>query len=97
MNASPQGNIEHEVFAAIILALLLAAVSSLCTANIYFTESSVLKDLENNCPGIKKIVKSERNFFAKSLITVETAYGDEVVYELDTNIRFNYSYNSKTR
>lgn len=66
-------------------------------ANIYFTEEDVLKNLGNGCPGLKKIVKTERNFFAKSLITVETYDGIHVAYQLDTNILYQYSYSFKIR
>ena len=81
----------------LVLMFLASALCSFCMANIYYTEADVLKNIGTGCPGIKRVIKSERNFFAKSLITVETHDGIQVPYELDTNILYRYSYNFKTR
>lgn len=95
MKTAQKGIAKSEFLVLIILVFLVSAICSACMANIYFTKEDVLKDLGNGCPGVKSIVKVERNYFAKSLITVETYYGIQIVYELDTNILFQYSYSFK--
>lgn len=61
-------------------------------ANIYFTENGVLRELRNEFPKTERVVKIERNFFSKSIIIVEEKNGDRPIYELDSNILFNYEF-----
>jgi len=79
------------------MVFVLLFVSAFSSANMYVGEEDALKDLGNGCPGIKKIVKLERNFFAKSLITAETYDGVRVVYEVDTNVFLYSHYSLKTQ
>lgn len=97
MKTMQMGFARTNLLSIIAVGFIVLAGYFVCAANIYYTEEDVLKDLSNGCSGLKKILKSERNFFAKSVITVETYYGVHVVYELDTNFRYQYSYNFKTR
>ncbi|HAT68509.1 MAG: hypothetical protein A2481_00345 [Candidatus Yonathbacteria bacterium RIFOXYC2_FULL_47_9] len=71
------------------IALMLCAVP-IFMANIYYTERGIAKELKVYCPSVKKVLETERNFFTKSVIVVETYDGVRATYKLDSNMFYQY-------
>ena len=58
--------------------------------NAWFSEKGVLGELKKQDSAIVRIVHTQRNFLAKSLILVEKVGGVQQMYFLDTDIGFAY-------
>lgn len=61
------------------------------SGNQWYTEDGVLRELRVDQPTATRVMKSERNIFADSRITVEQN-GKPVEYCFGSNIMFNYTF-----
>ena len=78
------------IFFITLLALNVGFIFTLCMMNVYFTETGVLMKIQSINPKVKAIVFSERNIFSSSRVLVEEWGKVRTMYELDSNILFNY-------
>lgn len=75
---------------AIVAAWIFGAVT-LCRGNFWFSTNSVLRELKVEHPQVTEVLKTERNVFDKSVITVKEN-GLNHNYCLDTDILWNYKF-----
>ncbi len=76
------------VLAIVVVLIMFGLITS---ANCWYTEGGVLKELQIEYPNAKTIVKTTRNIVADSIIVTSEsdAFGR---YCLDSNILFNYTF-----
>ncbi len=67
-------------------------ILTFCQGNYWYTEEGVLRELAIDHPEVAKIVKTERNVYADSVITAEQKDGQKVDYCLDTSVLWNYHF-----
>lgn len=90
------------IYPFLLFFLLLITCGSLlitiATANIYFTEETVLREIQADFPKKKiiKIIKTKRRIYNDATITTRTEGGTKVVYKLNTDILFNYVIGQET-
>ncbi len=70
------------LFYGLIYSIVLAG-------NMYVTQESSLACIQFEDPTVSKIVKVERNVFAKTKVTAENEKGDRSSWLIDSNILFN--------
>lgn len=85
--------IELLIIIAIIgtLVIGLLGVGVVCRGNFWYSEDEVLRELKADHSGITEVLKTKRNVFAKSVITVKEN-GVNHDYCLDTNVLWNYEF-----
>lgn len=81
------------VFALFIL-LFGAVITGIGKGNFWFSESSVLRELQVNHPEVTRVLKTERNVYSDSVITIENKDGSRSDYCLDSDILWNYSFSA---
>ncbi len=70
---------------------LLSIFVIVCKGNFWYTEAGVLKELRIDHPGVIRVLKTKKNIFDESVITVKE--GNETKdYCLDTSIMWNYKF-----
>ncbi|MFW9880764.1 MAG: type II secretion system protein [Candidatus Thorarchaeota archaeon] len=74
-----------------IVALVNIGVIALACGNYWYTEEGVERQLKIDHPNITRVLRTQRNVFSFSVITVEED-GRRVEYCLDTGIFFNYEF-----
>lgn len=78
-----------------IVAILMVCVIEIGVimgpGNFWYSNDSVLRELRANHPKVTEVLKTKRNVFAKSVITVKED-GIDHDYCLDTNILWNYEF-----
>lgn len=80
-------------FLALILATITSIVSGitiLCMSNAWFSEGGVFQEIKKQDVTSVRIVHTDRNFFFKSQILVEKQDGGQQMYQLDSDITFDY-------
>ncbi len=85
--------IELSIVIAIIAIMigLLSIFVIACKGNFWYTEAGVLKELQIDHPNVIRVLKTEKNIFDESVITVKE--GDAIKdYCLDTSIIWNYEF-----
>ena len=79
----------------VVLAIVCYAiffVFGLPAANFWFSEHTVLRELQADHPEVARILKVDRNISARSVITVENHDGSRSDFLLDTNILQDYTF-----
>jgi len=79
-----------------IIGILLVGVygigiSAICRGNFWYSDDGVLRELKVDHPKVTEVLKTKRNVFAKSVITVKEN-GVNHDYCLDTNVLWNYEF-----
>jgi prepilin-type N-terminal cleavage/methylation domain-containing protein len=74
-----------------ILGGYVLVIGIICKGNYWYSEDSALRELKADHPKVTEIIKSKRNVFRKSIITVKE-YGVNHDYCLDTNVLWNYEF-----
>lgn len=81
------------IVAIMIIAVVIGFIvfGVIGSGNYWYTESGVLRELRFGHPNVAEILKTTRNVFADSVITVKE---DDAIhsYCLDSNILFNYTF-----
>ncbi len=77
-----------------IVSFFIAGTLAITTGNFWFAEDSALRELQTAQPKVERILKSERNIFGDSELTV-LEDGKQVVYLLDSDVFWNYTFRSK--
>lgn len=79
------------IMAIIVVGVYVFLLKTVCQGNFWYAESSVLRELRVDHPNVTEVLKTRRNVFSKSVITVRE--GDENHdYCLDTSILWNYEF-----
>lgn len=73
-----------------IVLLLLLALIALPAMNFWITEDGALKAAKVANPASAEILQIQRNAISFSKIVVRNSDGTQSVYEVDSNILFNY-------
>jgi prepilin-type N-terminal cleavage/methylation domain-containing protein len=85
--------IELIIVGAILFILVgwLLVWRTILAGNYWFSEGGVLRELRADHPAVTEVIKSQRNIYADSVITVKEG---EVRrdYCVDTNMLFNYEF-----
>jgi hypothetical protein len=79
------------VMIAVIGIIAVVWFGAIGSGNYWYTESGVLRELRIDHPNVTEIVKTTRNVFADSVITVNED-GAVHNYCLNSNILFNYEF-----
>jgi len=64
--------------------------NAILAGNFWYTEEGVLRDIQIDHPGIMEVIRSERNVYDDSVITVKNDAGSRFTFTLDSDIFFNY-------
>ncbi|HBI25424.1 MAG: hypothetical protein UT41_C0001G0464 [Candidatus Wolfebacteria bacterium GW2011_GWC2_39_22] len=81
-----------ELIIVIVIALIVVVnVVVIPTNNAWWTSDGVLKELRVDHPTITEVIKTKRNLFSYSEITVHEG-GQVITYFLDSNVLFNYTF-----
>ena len=85
-----------EVFIVMLVCVIaiLAIWGVVFRANFWCTQGGVLQALQAEYPDakIEKVMKMNRNIIRYSEVEVETKEGSRLIYELDTNVLWNYNF-----
>jgi hypothetical protein len=78
----------------VILAIVIMwglVISTVFKGNFWFSEDSVLRELRVDRTEAVRVLKTERNVYSDSVITVENKDGSRADYCLDSDVLWNYS------
>lgn len=80
----------------LVLAVGVIGIGFLGHGNFWYLESDVLKVLRADHPEVSEVLKTHRNVFAKSIVTVKEG---AIIrdYCLDTDIFWNYEFSTCSR
>ncbi|MFC1720749.1 prepilin-type N-terminal cleavage/methylation domain-containing protein [Patescibacteria group bacterium] len=85
------------IIVIVVLGGYVFLMKTVCQGNFWFSGSSVLRELQLNHPNVVKVLKTERNVFDNSVITVEDKEGVRQKHCLDTDILWNYDFPACTK
>jgi len=74
-----------------ILAACLLGVAVACGGNFWYSNDGVLRELKTDHPKVTEVLKTKRNVFDESVITVKEN-GVNHDYCLDSSIFWNYKF-----
>lgn len=81
-----------ELLIVIKLLALVCCIFLIPTANFWYTEAGVERELKRSDNTIVEVLSTERNIIASSRVLVRTKYATMPIYCLDTNVLYNYTF-----
>ena len=74
-----------------VLVVWMLGAKVICQGNFWYSDDGVLRELKADHPKVTELLKTKRNVFAKSIITVKEG-GVNHDYCLDTDVLWNYEF-----
>ena len=79
----------------VVMVLVVISIFSMgimiIKGNFWYTEAGVLNDIRIDHPEASQVLRSHNNIVNYSTFEIENNDGTRAIYELDTNVLFNYS------